>query len=468
MTPDVEQPPAGRADRLRSCIGWLMMLAVLVHPTQASINLLAASGSRQLNLCVVDIVLACAFGLWLLRRLIRRDFSRPPICGAALMAVVWLCLSLVPQLKGSAGGDIEVSRLGVAKVVQFVEFFVVGYILFAETFQDSRRRRRAIGLFFCIASLAVIIALAQYASAATAVLHVRGSWFDNRNTFGAFLAMALPLLWGVGIFSRSRPAVAAAAVLVLAGLCVSLSGGAFLAICAGVLFVAALRGRTAFVATAVALVLLVGVGLSRLPRRNSEVLLDSVALYKQEDPYRVFGNKIAKIQARNRAKWSQGDHLTETDHSWKWQQRYKEWQAALNMMAAAPLFGVGAGSYQKNVGPFYLGLPKINEDLMEPDTLSGYMVWGASAGVPFLIILAAMFLNAVIAAGRAFAVCAEAKTRGLAAGILGSLVAVAVVTVFTNPFVRGVGVTLALVVALAQSARNNVPCCSASGKDTQE
>ena len=47
--------------------------------------------------------------------------------------------------------------------------------------------------------------------------------------------------------------------------------------------------------------------------------------------------------------------------------------------------------------------------------------------------------------------------RGLAAGVLGSLAALAVLCVFTNPLVRGVGVTMILAPALAEALRRSAP-----------
>lgn len=452
------------SDRLGVYVGWLVMLAVVVHATQASVGVPLGAGKRLLNLSVVDVVLACAFGLWVARR----EFCLPRIYPAAVVGALWLALSLVPQLKGSAEvADVSL-RLGLVNVVQFVAYFLVGHVLFVETFRDAQCRRRALRLLGWVTAVAVGAAVVQYCLEGVGVTEVRGSWFDNRNTFGAFLAIVLPLLFGCVLFGRSRVALAGVAALVVAGLCVCLSGGAFVAICAGVLVAAALRGRVAFAVTAVMLMLLGGLVLPHLPRRNTAVLLDSVALYKESDRDRVFNDDVAALAARLSARQAglaakvadgksvdYGDLLREEDYSWKWQQRYKEWQAALNMMVECPLFGVGAGGYQRNVNRFYRSegfgaMPKYAKNLLEPDTLNGYLVLGAGAGVPFLILLGAMFLRA----GR-FAVLrlgdeADADARGLAAGVVAALAALAVVAVFTNPFVRGVGVTLALVLALAE------------------
>lgn len=462
------------SDRLGMYVGWLVMLAVVVHATQVSVCVPLGAGKRELNLSVIDVVLACAFGLWVVRRVVRREFCLPPIYPAAVVGALWLVLSLVPQLKGSAEVAGVSLKLGLVKVAQFVAYFLVGHVLFVETFRDARYRRWALRLLGCVTVVAVGAAVAQYCSRGVGVALVRGSWFDNRNTFGAFLAIVLPLLFGCVLFGRSRAALAGVAALVIAGLCVCLSGGAFVAICAGLLVAAALRGRVAFTVTAVILALFSGLALPRLGRGNGAVLLDSVALYKESDGNRVFNDDVAAIAAQLSARQTAlaakvvdgkpvdyGDLLSEEDYSWKWQQRYKEWQAALNMMVECPLFGVGAGGYQRNVNQFYRNeafgaMPKYAKNLLEPDTLNGYLVLGAGAGVPFLILLGAMFLRACRFAVLRLGEETEADARGLAAGVVAALAALAVVAVFTNPFVRGVGVTLALVLAFAQAMQSAV------------
>lgn len=454
--------PRPEPDRLGTALGVVALLTVLLHATQAGQTFGAGpdklSKDAGIVLTAADVLLGLALVLWAARRIARRDWSWPPVT-AALVGACWLALSLIPRLKG--GDDLVVRASGIKYALQFAEYFIVGTIVFIETFREPSWRRWAIFTLIAVTTVAVVYAAAQYVSGAPA-LHVEGTAFGNRNTFGCFLALVLPLLFGVALFSRSWPLQLGVAVLLLAALCVTLSGGAFMATIAGLLVVAFLRGRWTFAVVAVALGLTAIVLLPRLPRQNSQVLLDSVMLYKESDPHKVFRDDIAKIDASltdkrralgekvtNGKPVTENDIVQEADYSWKWQQRYKEWQAAVNMTVRSPVFGVGAGAYQRNVNQFYNEMPKYPKNLMEPDALSFYFVWAASAGLPFLVICAAMILGAVVAAGRAFGALEDGWDRGLAAGVLGSLSAVTVVSLFTSPFVRGAGVTLALVLAFA-------------------
>jgi hypothetical protein len=443
----------------------LVLLLVFFHCTQASFKLFAGEKGGGLNLSVADFLIPIALFVWLVSSLRRGSLRLPPL-GFPLLAAAWLGLSLLKFLKG--GEDIVVRSRGIVDVFQFVEYFIIAYLLFANCLTHPEARRWALRLLGMAVIVSLVAAAAQYFSSAPA-LKVRGAWYEDRNTFGAFLAMTLPLLFGVSVFSKSSTLRIWTAVLIAACLCVCLSGGAYLAVGVGLLTVAALKRPVKLFMTAAILLALSLYLLPRLPRSNSEVLLDSVALYATDDRFHTFGEDVPKIQERVEAKQRAlagkiasedpvgfTDLPTEEDHSWKWRQRYKEWQAGLNMMSRSPLFGVGIGAYQKNVNNFYGSTPKYPVNLMEPNTQSLYMIWGASAGVPFLIILFGMLMRAATSARRCLREMKSRFDRGVAAGLLGSLASLLVVAVFADPMVRGLGMTFAFLLGLTQALRSSL------------
>jgi len=461
-----------RRDPLGRILALLTVLVVLLHGTQASVNLLRGVKDASLSLGVVDIVVWAAIALWFLRRIIRFDIAWPPISWAGILGAIWLILSSIAVLKGAAGRDITVSfKQGAVKAVQFAEYFVAAYLLIAETGTSRIWRARIVAALGAAVAIATACGLFQYFARDVLVLNIRGSWFENRNTFGAFLALSVPILAGAAAYGRSLRFRLGMGILTLAALAVCMSGGAFLALCIGLLTVAALRGLVRFGILAVVLSVLAVFVLPHLPRENSGVLLDSVLLYRDGDPYRTVHHNIveekikpasAESAAIRHRKLMGGRPLnfadlpSEADTMWKWRQGCLEWQAGLNMAAAYPLFGVGAGTYQENVNRFY-DMPKYRENLLEPDTLSGYIVWAATAGLPFLMILLWIFLRAGRNAAAVLFGENDPFRCGLAAGILGSLAALAVLCVFTNPLVRGVGVTMVLAPALAEALRRSAP-----------
>jgi hypothetical protein len=60
-------------------------------------------------------------------------------------------------------------------------------------------------------------------------------------------------------------------------------------------------------------------------------------------------------------------------------QRYREAYAALSVTAEHPLFGLGIGKYQQDIGAFYQGMPK--ENALRPGTRVGHTVLLASTGL---------------------------------------------------------------------------------------
>ncbi len=481
-----EVDSSNRCDRTGRLLPWLVVLLVLVHATQISLDLLQGVARQHLNVCPADLVLGVAWGVWLVRRLLRRDWSLPPFSVAALAGAVWLALSLIPALKGPAASQIEVNRAGVVKVAQFIEYFIIAYMMLAEVLKERCNRR----LIFGALALVVVVVLGwggiQYLRSDIPVMAVRGPGFDHRNAFAAFLALAVPFVWGRSLFSTRTGMWIGGALMVLIGLAVCLAGGAFLAMCLGVLTSAALRSRRALGGATILLgVFIVGI-LPYLPRDNAAILKDSLLLYRDRDPHAVLsyeenGTKRNPLEAaRKREAERRAGRLekllndeplkiselpTEADFVWRWRQSVLERQAAINMIAWSPLFGVGAGSYQNNVNRFYAApaahadeaveaespLPKYHENLLEPGTLSGYMVWTASAGIPFLLILVCMALTVGRSGCRAVWTSQDLSTKGIGAGLVGTVASLAVLGCFTNPLVRGIGMLLALLYALSRA-----------------
>ena len=96
--------------------------------------------------------------------------------------------------------------------------FIAGFIVFVEVFRQERWRRRAMKALVAVTILSVACAWVQYFWPGTSVTQIRGAWFDNRNTFGAFLALVLPLLFGVSVLGRSWLRRVGFVVLAFAGL----------------------------------------------------------------------------------------------------------------------------------------------------------------------------------------------------------------------------------------------------------
>jgi putative inorganic carbon (hco3(-)) transporter len=280
--------------------------------------------------------------------------------------------------------------------------------------EDGQRARQALALLAAVTGAVLALALAQYFGGGDDPLAVRGT-FGNRNVLGGFLALALPFCCA-GLMGASQTAVkAVCAAMLAAGMIVNLAAASYFAVALVFLCMAAAKGARWFLTAAAAFLLLQNAVLQRLPRDNDVAHYRSVALY---------------------------------DESGEPERRYPEWQAAYSMALTHPWLGVGPGNYQKRIGQYYAQVPRRTGP-SEPDTQNLYLVLAASLGLPGLIAFLAMLAYAA-AAARGAAVNASGNVRWLAWGAAGALGAFALTAVWHPLLVRGLGLPLAFVLALAR------------------
>jgi O-antigen ligase len=108
-----------------------------------------------------------------------------------------------------------------------------------------------------------------------------------------------------------------------------------------------------------------------------------------------------------------------------------------------PFVGMGPGSYQRNIGPFYDVVPRATGP-NEPDTQNLYLVIASTMGYPALFAFLAI-LYAAWNDGRDQA--ANALSRAAAAGIA----AFAFAAIWHPLLVRGLGIPLIFMLAIARA-----------------
>jgi hypothetical protein len=437
-----------------------VLLGILLVAMSSQINLgdigkdtYATEGyvTKQLKIALPDIALLLNLVWFAARTTLARGWKRlwwPPLpCWVLLFAIV---LSLVhsPSIWNKAGevvsalseevenpsasqqvravlkdkGAFGAVKEGIAETIQFGLYFLVAPTLLVNLLIDRRdtrqavdRRRFALGAFALGAAVMVGIGLWQ------SIFEMRDApkgLFSSPNAFAAWAAIATPLAlaWAQGDDSLGRLRrlsfpIAAFAMLVVMSLWSHLA-----AIIGLVVAVALSRGVRQVRLGVITLLLgaFVGVLWSQQPRDA-----------RRESFVRV-GSGQEKVK-----------------------KQYIEWQAAQGFAAPrqrAFATGVGPGNYQVNIGSFYASLP--NEEKMPPDSNNLYIVQGVSLG---LFGLAALLWTVGHFASRALHAARSASDEGrwLAVGVLGSLAAWAFVNIFHASIVRGTGLVLALLFALA-------------------
>jgi hypothetical protein len=432
---------------LRTAFRWGALLTLCAAPTQWTLI-------QNPRLGPADVLLAVTAGLWGLDILLTRDWRR---LRAARPHWTHLLFVLCAGAAVFAAAD---KKEAVKELIQLIEYFIVGAMVFAEMLKDKGKRinedsetgveKRFPFILYPLAFI-LLLAAVQYFSpdghptirlfaekkTLDIIVNVLSGWespllvggtFGNRNVLGGFLALALPLcFWSIlrpsekssrmntdehGFCSSIRvhpcpsvvPRILCLALLLL-GFTVNLSGASYWAVAGAIAAMAAARGAKWFIPVAAALVLWQGLVLPHLPRENDLCHYESVALY---------------------------------DDAGQPTRRYPEWQAAASMILTHPWLGVGPGNYQKRVGQYYGQVPNATGPA-EPDIQNLYLVLGASCGLPALLAFLAVLSTALVAAVKAGR-----------PGAAGAVAAFALTAVWHPLLVRGIGLPLVFVLALSR------------------
>lgn len=315
------------------------------------------------------------------------------------------------------------ARAAVRESAQMVEWFLVGYLIFRNIFDSPSRARTAAWVLAGATAAVVVFALAQglvyddpqRVSATFGTLE--DEFHPSRHAYGAYLALALPVMLGLlGSIGRPGPgakgrALALSLALVLltvVGIATIISGGALIAVIVGLIAVIAVSGRRSPAVTAAAVAVVIGV----LPWR----LIQSGDLGLRE-----LGN------------FSEGDSVNTL---------YTEWQAGLNMLERHFPTGVGLGNYDSNIRVYYLG-PQL-----EWDSHNGYVVLGSTGGWLSLVMLMAALAYFGVLAVRTARSAAAAERFALAAGLAGALAGLFAAQIYSSLLVRGTGLVIGLIFAL--------------------
>ncbi len=378
-----------------------LILIVLVAPTQYALEILGNT-----HLCLVDPLVWLVALLWGVARW--QNGKLGTIKGPPL--VTWLFLALAAFSVVGSGHLLKSAK----DIIQFAEYFLAAYMLFADTLDNGRKLRTILYVFLGVAAAVILLGLAQYLVPSVPVLEVSGS-FGNRNVFGGFLALTLPLMYGILLYETNRWLRAGLLLVILAGLAATLAGGTLIAVLVAGAVLSAFRGQVAFFVYGIVVALVLAFGLHLLPRDNPDILRQSVVMYSDD-----------ALPAR----------------------RYVEWQAALAMAQENVLRGVGIGNYQEHVGEYLGVLPNVAIKA-EADSQNLYLVLASSMGVPALLCFLGMLALFARRALNCFFHGDAVFHKGLALGLFGSLLAFSINAVWAPLIVRGIGVPLACVAGLA-------------------
>ena len=423
--------------------------------------------SKTFSVALSDVVFALVVAYFVARTVQMRAWKRlwwPPLsCWALIFALLVSALHSPTILGQMAVGGLltKESKAALAEIVQWTAYFLVAPWVFVNLMHDRRaeelvsRRGLAIATLGVAALASGLVALIQLSGffrsdemtaflgsssllrRLVSTLQLNGSpdsgpvgLFSSANVYCAFMAMVAPLLLEA---EGDGPARLQGWVTVL---------GIFVA--AAFLFTGvSLWALLAFIIGAIAAVVTRHGGVKIKAFRLAFVAafaLVALLSWRQQlslEPFRA-------------------PFLSLSDAKEPVKKQFIEWQVATRFNTPgerAFATGFGPGNYQGNIGTLYQYDSIPNEKKMPPDSNNLWLVQAVSIGVlglGALVWVVAHFFGLAWRAARANA------GDWLGAGVVGSLSAWIFVNFFHALIVRGAGLVLAFVFALAVVASQNV------------
>ncbi|MFN8522141.1 MAG: O-antigen ligase family protein [Chloroflexota bacterium] len=369
--------------------------------------------------------------VWMARGLARGSLEFPR--DGVMAALGLLLLALI--LSGISAYRVQPA----AKEILKWALLAFAYVFTATRVRDARLRAMLVAtMLFAAAGQGIegvvqsIVGFGPPTFAIGGFMRAHGE-FGQPNPFAGYLGTILPIAVMVALTAperRLRWIAAVAGACIGLGILFSLSRGAWLGLAVAVLAMAfawSSRTRQALVPVVAVSVLVFALGVvGALPPTLAD-RIRSVA-----DNFGVFDARGVQPTSENFA-------IVE---------RMAHWQAGWYMFREQPWQGVGAGNYPVAYEDYFL--PGWKDPLGHAHNY--YINMAAEAGIPGL---AALLLLLAVALSQAIANLRRSVTpgdRGLALGLLGSIVLLCTHSVFDNLLVHGVGIHLGVLLGLTASS----------------
>jgi len=265
----------------------------------------------------------------------------------------------------------------------------------------------------------------------TDLAQVRGP-FGNRNVYSGFLAMVLPLYFGMALWISNRNLRLWYLGLVALGAFTMVAGLQFWCLALVLFLLSATRSWRAAGYCVIATAVFLGLVLSLGPMNYQGLVKDVADPIERDEAFKVIALPGEEPPPLVKKRWL-------------------EWQPALTMLGENFLLGVSVGNYQLNIGQgqYFGAVP--NAKKTEPDTNSLYLVIASSMGFMGLVAFVGFLGHFAAAAGRLRRTLTDSWGQGLAAGLTGAVYAIIFVNLFSSLFVRGNSLIWALVFAMVAS-----------------
>ncbi len=403
----------------------------------------------SVNFSIADLLIIFAFALWVLRSILLKTWRdiNPPVKPVILLIFAGF-ISFVNAF--SLSGWLK-------ELVQLIEYFLLFYLLLEN---NNKKINLTIvkKILFVVASINLLIALIQHWILKGDVYYIRGL-FENRNVFGSYLCMVIPLGYVELIESKVIAKKIWMVVLLMLTYWVLVSISSLLSIAISILFISFFLGRRYFLFSIFSILFLTLAYPHITSNKNFEEVKYFFRFQEQGsinqkyykklsilnlDNYKAFYRKDLKngnyilISGNNYLdvklpETIPGDRYSDLDSTKQIKNRYVEMQAALNLIGKNFLFGVGLGNYQNNIGSYFIELPKVNTS--EPNQNNTYLLLGVTMGVFGFIVYLWLLGKSFNSALNRFILNKEGEEKFFFLGLSGSIIAIVIEGFFSYLFV---------------------------------
>lgn len=442
---------------LAACLLMLLKPEVAVYLLTLSVPLgsLAELEVGSFTVSPTEVLTGLLVLGWALRSLTRRRIILPftALSIPLTLMVGWIALSAFQATS---------IALTIKETLKWLELALV-YLFIISEMGSLRQALTLVVLMLAGAGIEALVGSVQFALGIGPDFFAIGRFmraygtFDQPNPFAGYLAMLIPLAIGVLLARPKRWLnyyLLAVGTVAVAAVGMSLSRGAWIGIGLGIALMMAFWSRRTRVLLATGTVATAPVAalafLNLLPDEVTSRLATAL------DYFRVVDVTQEAVTTQN----------------WAVMERMAHWQAALDMIARNPIFGVGAGNYP--VAYEWYALPGWVLPLGHAHNF--YLNIAAETGIPGLLIytlfVATAILSAVVWLARKRSrpdqegqqeTVARLLWRGILLGVLGGLVASSVHNLFDSLFVHSMSVQLGMLLALAQLAASALTTPSSTG-----
>jgi O-antigen ligase len=423
----------------------------------------------QVNFSFVDVIIAVCSLLWIINRLI--DKNSPPVKLPPAPVLFFIAIgglsfvnafSTLEWLKG---------------LIQWIEYFFLLYLLLANHLQ-SIKTATVKNILFISTTIIMTVAFVQHTLLDGDPYFVRG-FFVNRNIFGTYLCMVIPLIYIEFLTSNRKSRKIWMGALLLITYLILLSGSALLSLLISLTVISWMSGKKVFTRFFISVLILFAVYPFVMPAKNITALKEFTGIYEQGSVNENYYRRLVQIEALGKntlyaktfddkrfmisnddfmqvklPEIRPGEKYKDMDSKRHIKNRYMEMQASLNMLSENTLLGVGLGNFQNQIGIYYKELPKINT--AEINRHNGYLIVASTMGILGLSALLWLFFLVWKQAKRRFKSGKKDKTVFL--GPAGSILACMIECLFSDLFVASLLTPFIFIVylTLKESTTNEI------------